>query len=226
MREYIQSSLEHIESLLPNSGIIIAWDFNKLDLWSIVKKFQLKSVIDFPTRGANILDQIYTNMFEYHLSPVSAPPFGLSDHMSIIMRPGLRKRSQKSQSRMIKVRDKRPSKIISLGQYLQEIPLDILSSISSIDQKLYFMTRIINYGLDLIMPEFSVKIHSNDRSWINSSLKSLINRRQKALASGNVTLFKLLRNKVNREQKHCRKNYYQSKVNNLRSSKPQDWWQV
>ena len=69
------------------------------------------------------------------------------------------------------------------------------------------MTSIINYGLNLIMPEQSIKIHHNDRPWVNSSLKSLINRRQKALASGDITLFKLLRNKVNRERKRCRKLY-------------------
>ena len=54
MREYIQSSLEHIESSFPSSAVIIDGDFNKLDLRSTVKVFQLKPVIDFPTRGANI----------------------------------------------------------------------------------------------------------------------------------------------------------------------------
>ena len=67
-------------------------------------------------------------------------------------------------------------------------------------------------------------MHHNDRPWVNSSLKSLINRRQKALASGDITLFKLLRNKVNRERKRCRKLYYQTKVRNLRDTKPKDWW--
>ncbi|CAB4037312.1 Hypothetical predicted protein, partial [Paramuricea clavata] len=105
-----------------------------------------------------------------------------------------------------------------------EIPWDILSSIPSNDQKLYFLTSIINYGLNLIMPERSIKVHPNDRPWVNSNLKSLINRRQKAFASDNVTLFKMLRNKVNRERKRCRKSYYQSKVHNLRNTNPRDWW--
>ena len=74
MREYIQSSLEHIESSFPNSAVIIAGDFNKLDLRSTVKVFQLKPVIDFLTRGANILDQIYTNLSQYYSSPLGAPP--------------------------------------------------------------------------------------------------------------------------------------------------------
>ncbi len=224
MRDYVQSSLEYIESSIPNPAIIIAGDFNKLDLQATVKPFQLKPVIDFPTRGANTLDQIYTNLSEYYSPPTSAPPFGLSDHLTIAMCPGTRKRSHEPQSRIVKIRDKRPSNIRSLGRFLQEIPWDILSSIPSNDQKLYFLTSIINYGLNLIMPERSIKVHPNDRPWVTSNLKSLINRRQKAFASGNVTLFKMLRNKVNRERKRCRKSYYQSKVHNLRNTNPRDWW--
>ena len=34
----------------------------------------------------------------------------------------------------------------------------------------------------------------------------------------------MLRNKVNRERKRCRKSYYQSKVHNLRNTNPRDWW--
>ena len=74
--ENISSSLEHIESSFPSSAVIIAGDFNKLDLRSTVKVFQLKPVIDFPTRGANILDQIYTNLplvSQYYSSPLGAP---------------------------------------------------------------------------------------------------------------------------------------------------------
>ena len=52
----------------------------------------------------------------------------------------------------------------------------------------------------------------------------MITRRQKALASGNESLFKLLRNKVNRERKRCRKIYYQNKVKELRDTKLRDWW--
>ena len=47
---------------------------NKVDLRSTVKVFQLKPVIDFPTRGVNTLDQIYTNLSQYYSSPLGYPP--------------------------------------------------------------------------------------------------------------------------------------------------------
>lgn len=225
MREYIRSSLVEIESTFPNSAVIIAGDFNRLDLKSTAQTFQLKPVIEFPTRGVNTLDQIFTNLSEYYCHPSSAPPFGLSDHLTIIMNPGVRKKLYKSQTDIIKVRDKRPSKKASVGRYLQEIPwTDLFLTEQSCDEKLSIMTQIISYGLDVIMPERSIRVHATDRPWMNSKLKSLIARRQKAFTSGNEHLFKLLRNKVNRECKRCRKIYYQNKVQDLCDTKSRDWW--
>ena len=64
-----------VESKFPNSVIILAGDFNKVDFTSAAKSFQLKLIMDFPTRGVNTLNQIFTNIAEYYSPPVSAPPF-------------------------------------------------------------------------------------------------------------------------------------------------------
>ena len=39
-----------------------------------------------------------------------------------------------------------------------------------------------------------------------------------------MPLFKILRNKVIREQKRCRKIYYENKVKGLRDTKACEWW--
>jgi hypothetical protein len=70
------------------------------------------------------------------------------------------------------------------------------------------LETIINTGLDIIIPLRSKTIHSNEPPWINPALKDLIKRRQKALAHDNLPLFRLLRNRVNRERKTCRGKYY------------------
>jgi hypothetical protein len=58
MKEHLKSSLEIIETHYPNSGIVLAGDFNQLDFKSTAKLFNLKPAINFPTRGTNTLDQI------------------------------------------------------------------------------------------------------------------------------------------------------------------------
>ena len=224
MKEHLKSSLEIIETRYPNSGIVLAGDFNQLDFKSTAKLFNLKPAINFPTRGINTLDQIFTNLKNFYNQAESGPPFGLSDHVTITIIPAKRV-NLRPQKTTIKVRHKRPSNVASLGRFLLNVPWEnILSSLRSSVDKLTTFTEIINYGLNTIMPEKSIKVNPNDRPWMTSHLKRLILQRQKAFALGNNFMFKLLRNKVNPERKRCRKVYYQKKVSNLLDSKPKDWW--
>ena len=151
--------------------------------------------------------------------PISGPAFGLSDHLSITVLPNIRQKSQ-TESKIIQTRDKRPSRVASLGRYLLEIPWGaVLSENKSCDDKLAAVTRIIDYGFDAIMP-----VHQTDRPWLNADLKRLIHKRQQAFSSDDTLLFKLLRNKVNRERKSCGAIYYNNKVHDLKNTRPRDWW--
>ena len=222
MRDYIRDCLTKIEASHPNCGIIIAGYFNKLDAKSTMRLFQLKHLIKFPTRGANTF---FTNLSDFYANVKRLPPFGLSDHLTIVMPPKVREKCGKLKSKVIKIRDKRPSKKSSVGRYLSNIPwANLLSDDKSCEEKLALFTDIIDLGLNILMPKKSVRVYPTDRPWINAEIKSLIQKRQKAFNSGNLIDFKKLRNKVNRERKRCRQFYYQNKIHNLRNTKPRDWW--
>ena len=53
---------------------------------------------------------------------------------------------------------------------------------------------------------------------------SWIGDRQKALARGDITKFRSLKNHINRERKRCRALYYESKVKHLKERHPAAWW--
>ena len=86
------------------------------------------------------------------------------------------------------------------------------------------LETIINTGLDIIISLRCKAIHSNEPPWINPALKYLIKRRQKALAHDNLPLFRLLRNRVNRERKTCRGKYYRAKIAHLKEFESAVWW--
>ena len=77
--------------------------------------------------------------------------------------------------------------------------------------------------MNATLPLRSKTIQTNEPRWINPTLKKLI-RRQRALFQGNMPLFRLLRNRVNRERKVCRSKYYENNVAQLKQSKPSRWW--
>ena len=206
-------TLETIEVKYPNSAIVVDGDFNKFSFKAQARNYQLKPSVKIPTRGNNILDQIFTNLQDYQ-EPTALPAFGLSDHVTVITMPGLRQ-ERKSQRKSLKTRDKRPSSVAALGRFLVAVPWEqVLDHYSSCDEKLSNITDIIT-----IMPERSVKIHQTDRPWLNPDLKRLISK-----TIVNKPLFNLLRNKVNSERKRSRKVYYNNKVRDLKDKRPRDWW--
>ena len=95
--------------VLSQLGILIAGDFNRLQITRLRNNFQLKQMVHFPTRGRRKLDLILTNISEYYQDPIERPPFGLSDHASIELQP--QERAHVKQATItIKERDLHPSK--------------------------------------------------------------------------------------------------------------------
>ena len=158
------------------------------------------------------VDQIFINIKDFYNPPTANPPFGLSDHVTVTVVPKVREKIEQARKTM-KVHPKRQSDIASLGRFLLNIPWsDLLIRAGSCEEKLIFFNDVINYGLSTLMPERSVRIHETDKPWINANFKHLIRKRQKAFISGEVPQYRLLRKKVNRERKRCRKTYYNKKI--------------
>ena len=112
-----------------------------------------------------------------------------------------------------------------MRKYLEELDIKSLTETqNSCNAKVEMLESIINYWLDTLLPLKSKLNVSNDPAWISQSLKKLIRRRQVALASGDETLFKSLRNQVNRERKSCRRRFYSSKVEYLKTCSRAEWW--
>ena len=83
MRDHLFQSLALVESKYPNSALIVAGDFNRLDITSIKKHFRLKQIVKKPTRKNGILDLVLTNLHQFYDDPCTFPPFGLSDHHTV-----------------------------------------------------------------------------------------------------------------------------------------------
>ena len=88
-----------MESCFPNCGFIILGDFNKLNTSRLRTGYDLKQLVNFPTRGNNTLDIVLTNLNAFFDQPTKCAPFGLSDHMSIEVRPVERRNIQEKEPR-------------------------------------------------------------------------------------------------------------------------------
>ena len=211
MLNYLYECLTIIEAEFPSCGIIMLGDFNKLNTFGLQNGFKLKQIIKFPTRGQNTLDLILSNLNSFYGDPIKLPSFGLSDHVSIKVLPLTRSLFPKPIYR-IKSRDLRPTTRLALRKYLEEVDINTLVNDQiSCEKKAEIFELIIKIGFDMLLPIKSKVKVSNEPPWMTQALRSLIHRRQKALANGDLMTFRSLRNQVNRERKSLRAKCYEKK---------------
>ena len=193
-----------IEVSFANCGIIILGDFNKLNFSRLRNAFKLCQIVKFPTRGPNFLDLIFTNMKDFYDDPIERPPFGLSDHGTVETQPLQRSQIRKPKL-CIKSRDLRATKRLAMRKYLEEVDVkSIIDAKRSCERKTQMLESIINFGLDTLLPIKTKIKFSNEPPWMSQSLKQLIRRRQRALNQSDQSIFRALRNQVNRQRKTCR----------------------
>lgn len=78
------NTINHQQQAHPNGVHIVAGDFNKANLKSVLSKFYQH--VKCPTRGKNTLDHVYSNI--KHAYPrILLPHLGLSDYISLLLTP-------------------------------------------------------------------------------------------------------------------------------------------
>ena len=116
MRDHLFQSLSLAESKYPNCALIVAGDFNRLDVNSIKKHFRLKQIVKKPTRKNATLDLVMTNLHDYYDDPCHFPPFCPSDHDTVTAEPKVRNTSRCTTKFVLN----RASRKADLGRYLSD----------------------------------------------------------------------------------------------------------
>ena len=158
--------------------------------------------------------------------PKIFPPFGLSDHATVLVSS---KNSQKSvnSTRYVFKRDTRASRKAEPRRYLSTMDWDLLLSFrEACDELERTLREVIHTSLDIIMTVKKVRMNTKDALWMTLELKSLILKRRKAFHrhGADSAIFIFYRNSVNRSRKRCKATFYNSKVGHLKTDYPKRWW--
>ena len=152
IRDHLFSSLTLAESMYPNCAFIVCGDFNRLNVQPIMNLFRLKQIVKVPTRKNAILDLIVTNLQGHYENPQVFPPFGLSDHNTVLGSPKAREKSRKT-TKFVLRRDLRLSRKAELGRYLGTMDWRVLfTGLQSCEELLGVFQKVLYTGLELLMP--------------------------------------------------------------------------
>ena len=226
VNSHILDCLDRITSVHQYTGIVLLGDFNQLKDSSIIS-FPLKQVVKRATRGARILDKIYTNIAQWYNQPTVLPPLGKSDHNVVLLTECSVITSDRSnrETVTVTVRSRDRNGKILLAHALRNFNWIYLYQMEKCEDMLNYFYKITRQLLDTFLPLRSVKINKRDKPWVNDSFRYLIRRRQYAWTHQRWEEYRIYRNRVQRAVLFLRSRYYNRRVQGLRQSNPRKWWQ-
>ena len=218
--EYITKGLDSILRDYPSAGVCIMGDFNQMKLNTLCRRFNLKKSVIAPTRGANVLDQILTNMSDLYDDAAHLPPVGRSDHQCLLYSPKI-KLNVKLTSQ--KVRLTKPHNLAALGLKLNLEDWKSVFQAYDVNDEVRSFTNSIIEILDETIPETTIRVHVSDIPWMTSYIKREIKARQKAYTTENMTKYRQLADKIIVLIKKAKAKYYASKIRSKRQQDPANW---
>ena len=176
--------------------IIVCGDFNHLHTrYSDISRMTgLTALVESPTRGSNILDQIFSNV-KTTKPPSLLPPFGKSDHSVILWRPS----QPHHPPTIIKVKTHNMSERNKVKFHNLITSVDwtaLVSSQSDLEQSSSLLLDSLSHAYNDCFPQRVVRMRSDDPPWMKPALKSLINVRDRAWHSRQYGKYNRLRNEV------------------------------
>ena len=174
--DYVSTFLVQDQCMLKT---IVCGDFNGLR--SQFGDFQsvsgLNPIVANPTRGANILDQIFTDIVNFS-KPCVLAPIGRSDHSVVLCKPSssLTNKSAKKRVRIFSKSNK--AKFAELMCSYDW--LNFVSSFDDVNEAALFFLESIKCLFDVCFPFRIVRVKPNGPPWLSNNLRVLLNERDKA----------------------------------------------
>ncbi|KAI4879616.1 hypothetical protein NFI96_003853, partial [Prochilodus magdalenae] len=191
------SAISKQQSRHPDAALIIAGDFNQTDLRTVLSKFHQH----VSARGGNTLDHVYTNIQEA-FSTTPLPPFGKSDHISLLMKPTYRQLLKRVRATVRTVRVWPEGAESVLQDCFQCTDWEVFRSAATTDSLVDIneyptsVTGFIRKCVDDVTQTKQIRTLPNQKPWMNSDVRSLLKARDAAFKSGNSEELKAARHNL------------------------------
>ena len=191
--------------------VILCGDFNDLreHFDTISSLCRLTPLVDFPTRGTQCLDQIFTN-FACDQTPTFLPPLGRSDHVVIVWQP-----SSYVHAPAVKIKVRKFSRSNSAKFYAAVSSFDwlaLIDDITELDEAADIFCKCLMNLFDAFFPQRTVRIRASEPKWMKVSLKVLIDERDRAYCNKQWAKYFRLREEVISHIRHLKKRYIDEAV--------------
>ncbi|XP_072362773.1 uncharacterized protein [Scyliorhinus torazame] len=197
--------INNYETEHPETLFIVAGDFNKANLKSVLPKFYQH--ISCPTRGDNTLDHCYSKIKGAYRS-IPRPHFGKSDHKTVLLLPAYRQKLK---------RENPAKKVVQCwSEETEELLRDCLetedwsifkNSATNLNECATTVTDFISKCVDDCVPKKAVRAFPNQKPWLNREIDSLLKDRSEAFKADGPDLYKKSRYDLRKAIRNAKREY-------------------
>ena len=189
-------------------------DINQLDPEELCSMTGWKALVNFPTRGDSILDNVFTNRSDLF---GKCTPYNMTtktDHMAVILPPGTK---LKPIRRKVQIRDCRKHRKEDFYKALAGETWHAVLNANDVDQAVSNLETVIRTHMNKCMPLRTVRISSRDPEWITPLLKSLL-RTKSRISPNNLERNNEINKRISEIIRQNRKKLFQASIGT------NEWW--
>ncbi len=152
---------------------VVTGDFNKANFRTIAPKYFQHITIN--TRGDRVLDHCYSP-FRDAYKPLPHPPFGKSDHSSLLLQPAYRQKLKREAPALRTIQCWSDKSDAILQDCFDHVDWDMFRAASDDDIEAYSdsVTCFIRKCIEDVVPTKTIRIYPNQKPWINSDVQSAL----------------------------------------------------
>ncbi|XP_063068010.1 protein O-GlcNAcase [Engraulis encrasicolus] len=179
--------------------------------------------VDCATRKNRTIDLLYANVKDaYSATPL--PPLGSSDHNLIHLQPLYVPKVQRLPTTTRTFREWTPVAEETLRDCFEITDWHLLQGSDDLEEATACTTDYINFCMDIVAPTKTVRCYPNNKPWVTSEVKQLLNRKKKLFKEGNFTELRSVQRELKSTLKEA-KVAYGRKVEKKMSDNSREAWQ-
>ncbi len=212
------------ETAHPDAAFVVTGDFNKANFRTLAPKYFQHVTIN--TRGARKLDHCYSPFRDAYKS-LPRPPFGRSDHSSVLLLPAYRQKLKREAPALRTVHCWSDQSDAILQDCFDHVDWDMFRAASDDDIEAYSdtVTCFIRKCIDDVVPTKTIRIYPNQKPWINSDVRSALSARTSAFKSGNTDDRKQASYDLRRSIKAAKRTLKNKVEEHFNNNNPRSMWQ-
>ncbi len=214
----LYGNISEQETAHPDVAFVVTGDFNKANFRTIAPKYLQHITIN--TRGDHVLDHCYSPFRDAYKS-LRCPPFGKSDHSSVLLLPAYRQKLKREAPALRTIQCWSDQSDAILQDCFDHVDWDMFRAASDDDIEACFIRKCID---DVVLTK-TIHIYPNQKPWINSDVRSALSARTSAFKSGNTDDRKQSRYDLRKSIKAAKRQYKNKVEEQFNTNNARSMWQ-